>query len=178
MGLLAAGQAQFELGPALAGEKEPQRDDRQAFRLRLAEELVDLGSVEEQLPLALGLVVVAVALFEWGDVSADQPGLVALDARVGVRQVDLAGPDGLDLGAGQDEAGLERVLDREFVPRPAVQGDRLLGNLSAPSGGMVRIRDCNRATAKARLRSRQPDAETPVLFGPAFHSYPTHRVSD
>jgi hypothetical protein len=133
VGLLAPGEPQLELGPAFAGEIEAQRDDRQALRLRLAEQLVDLGAVQEQLPLALGLVVVPVGLLERSDVGADQPGLVALDARVGIRQVDLAGADGLDLGAGQDDTGLERVLDREFVPCPAVQGDGVLGNLRAPS---------------------------------------------
>ena len=61
--------------------------------------------------IALGLVVVAVGLLERRDVGADQPGLVALDARVGIGQVDLAGADGLDLGAGQDDPGLERLLD-------------------------------------------------------------------
>ena len=135
MGLLAAGQPELELRAALVGEIEAERDDRQALRLGLAEQLIDLGAVEEQLPLALGLVVVAVALLERSDVGADQPRFVALDARVGIRQVDLAGADGLDLGAGQDETGLERVLDAELVPRPTVQGDGVLGNLRAPSAG-------------------------------------------
>ena len=135
MGLLAAGEPELDLGPAPAGEVEAERDECQALRIGLAEELVDFGAVQQQLPLALGLVVVAVALLERGDVGADQPGLVAFDARVRVRQVDLAGADGLDLGAGQDETGLERVLDAELVPCPAIEGNGLLGYLGAPSSG-------------------------------------------
>jgi hypothetical protein len=73
-------------------------------------------------------MVVAVALLERRDVGTDQPRLVALDARVGVGQVDLAGPDRLDLGAGQDEAGLDGLLDRELVSRPAVERDGVLRN--------------------------------------------------
>ena len=80
--------------------------------------------VEEQLAGPLRLVVVAVRLLERRDVGADQPGLVALDPRVGVGQVDLAGPDRLDLGPGQDDPRLERVLDAELVARPSVEGDR------------------------------------------------------
>jgi hypothetical protein len=128
--------------------------------------------VEEQLPLALGLVVVAVALLERRDVGADQPRLVALDPRVGVRQVDLAGADRLDLGAGQDEAGLDDLLDRELVSRSPIERDGLLGNVRAPSGGNGESGshaegDCVRHSQ----RESRP-------IGPAFISYPTHRVSD
>ena len=49
--------------------------------LRLAEELVDLAPVEEQLAVPLRLVVLAVALLARRDVRADQPRLARLDAR-------------------------------------------------------------------------------------------------
>jgi hypothetical protein len=167
VGLLAPGEAQLDLGPALVGEVEAERNQRQPLRPRPAEELVDLGPAEEELADALGLVVVAIALLERRDVGADQPCLVALDARVGVGQVDLAGADRLDLGAGQDEAGLDGLLDRELVPRPPIEGDGLLGNVRAPSGtiGTVRIARDPRPRPAA-------DAETPVLFGPALQSFP------
>jgi hypothetical protein len=129
VGLLAPGEAQLHLRPALAGEVQAERHQRQALRLRPAQQLVDLGAPEEELPDALGLVVVAIALLERRDVGADQPRLVALDARVGVGDVDLAGADRLDLRAGQDEAGLDRLLDRELVSRLPVQRDGVLGNL-------------------------------------------------
>ena len=56
----------------------------------------------------------------------DGEGLVAFDPGVRVRQVDLAGPDRLDLGAGQHDARLERLVDGEIVTSPSVEGDRLL----------------------------------------------------
>ena len=88
------------------------------------EQLVDLGAVEQQLARrASARGCSGCRLLERRDVGADEPGLAALDARVGVGQVDLAGADRLDLGAGQDDAGLERVVDREVVAGSSVEGD-------------------------------------------------------
>src|SRR6266487_4242593 len=82
--------------------------------------------MEEELPDPLRFMVVAVGLLEGGDVGADEPGLVALDARIGIGEVDLAGPDRLDLRPGQDDARLERLVDRVLVSGPPVEGHRLL----------------------------------------------------
>ena len=164
--LLAAGQAQLDLRPALAGQVQPERDDRQALRLRLAEQLVDLGAVEEQLADPLGLVVVAVGLLERRDVGADQPRLVALDARVGVGEVDLAGPDRLDLGAGQDDPGLERVLDAELVPCPPVEGDVFSGIVRAPSYRAER--EVAGSYAMRASSARRPETQESRPIGPAF----------
>ena len=71
-------------------------------------------------------MVVAVALLERRDVGADQPGLVALDPGVGIGELDLAGADRLDLGAGQDDPGLERFLDAELMSRSSIERDGLL----------------------------------------------------
>src|SRR5689334_7770284 len=62
--LLAAGQAELDLGAASGRDVQPQRHDRLALGLRPPEQLVDLGAVEQQLANALGLVVVAVTLLE------------------------------------------------------------------------------------------------------------------
>ena len=91
--LLAARQPELDLGPAALVDVQPQRHDRLALGLGPAQQLVDLGAVEQQLAGPLRLVVVAVAALERGDVGADQPRLAALDARVGVGQVGLAGAD-------------------------------------------------------------------------------------
>ena len=54
-------------------------------------ELVDLGAVEQQLPVALGHVVeLDAARLPGCDVHADQPRLPAFDAREGLLEVDLA----------------------------------------------------------------------------------------
>ena len=121
--LLAAGEPELDLGPALLVDVEPQRDDRLALGLRLAQQLVDLGAVEEELAGPLGLVVVAVAAFERRDVGADEPRLAALDPGVGVGQVGLAGSERLDLRPGQDDARLERLVDREVVAGSSVERD-------------------------------------------------------
>jgi len=126
--LLAAPQADLQLGVAPVVDVEAERDEGQALRLRPAEELVDLVLVEEELASALRLVVPAVAGRVRGDVGADEPGLTAVDPGVGLLQAHLAGPDRLDLRAGQDDASLEGVLDAELVARLAVEGDGLLAH--------------------------------------------------
>src|SRR5436190_11602957 len=116
--------------------------------------------MEEELADPLRLVVVAVRLLERRDVGADQPRLVPLDARVGIGQGDLAGPDRLDLRAGQDDPCLERLVDVELMTRPPVEGDRLLVCHGVPCGTRM----------GARRRKAGPKAGS--------LSYPTHRVSD
>ena len=80
-------------------------------------DLVDLDAVQQQLALAAGGVVGPGALGVLGDVHVAQPGLAVVDVHetVDERRASLA--QGLDLGALQDESGLEDVLDREVVAR-------------------------------------------------------------
>jgi len=68
-------------------------------------------------------------------VGANEPGLVPVDAGERIGQVHLPGPDRLDLGPGQGEAGLDRVVDRELVAGAPVEGDRLLGDGGDTSAG-------------------------------------------
>ena len=139
----------------LPADVEPQRDDRLALRLRPAEQLVDLASGGgAACASASARGCSGCRLLERRDVGADQPGLAALDAGVGVGQVGLAGPDRLDLRPGQDDAGLERLLDREFVAGSSVEGDGLSSSRHAVAP---------RSSALAR-----PDARTPAQCGPAF----------
>src|SRR5207237_3894227 len=81
--LFAASQAELDLCPATLTDVEAERDDRLALLLRPPEELVDLGSMEEELARPLRLVVVAVALLERRDVGADEPRLALLDPAEG-----------------------------------------------------------------------------------------------
>ena len=76
----------------------------------------------------------------------------------------------------RDEAGLERLLDRELIPRPPIQGDGFLGNVRTP--WMDRSNGVPDGTVRIACTTPTPNAETPVLCGPALPSYPTHRVSD
>ncbi len=59
------------------------------------------------------------------DVNAFEERLAVLDARVTVAQICAMRPQRLDLGAGEREAGLERLLDKEVVPRLAVVDDQV-----------------------------------------------------
>ena len=124
--LLAARQAELDLGPAAVVDVQPEGHDRLPLLARPPDQLVDLRAVEQQLPFALGLVVAALGrcLLERRDVGADQPRLaVAVDARIRIGQVDLVGANRLDLGAGQCEAGLHGLVDRIFMSGSPVQGD-------------------------------------------------------
>src|SRR5919106_3475972 len=129
MGLLAACDANLELGVAPA-DVEPQRNEGEALRGLEAKQLTDLIAVEQELARAVRDVVVAVALGVLGDVRADEPGLAALDADVGLGDVDLVRANALDLGAGQHDARLEGLLDGVVVSRAPVDGDRLVGHRS------------------------------------------------
>ncbi len=119
--LLALGQTELNLGPALVADVHAQRHDRQPLGRGLAHQRVDLRPVEQQLAVAPRLVVVAVALLEWRDVRVHQPRLALFDTRIGVGQVGLAGTDALDLRTGQDDARLERIGDEVVVARLAVE---------------------------------------------------------
>src|SRR4029453_10202562 len=80
--LLAARQGELDLGPPATRDVQPERADRLPPGLGRAEQLVELGWMEQQLARPLRLVVVAVALLERRDVRADQPRLPVLDPGV------------------------------------------------------------------------------------------------
>ena len=93
MELLAAPQADLELGSAALIDVHLERHEREPLGLCLGQQGQYLAAMEQQLALALGLVVVAVACVPGRDVRADQPRLAALDARVCVGEAHLSGPD-------------------------------------------------------------------------------------
>ena len=82
--------------------------------------------MQEELPVALGLVVLDPGLVVGVDVRADEPGLTLADVRVGLLEADLALPERLDLAPGQHDARLEALEEVVVVPRLAVLGDRFL----------------------------------------------------
>ena len=125
------------------------------FCLRPAQQLVDLAPMEQQLPVPLRLVVVAVALLEGRDVGADQPGLALLDPGVGAGDVHLAGADRLDLGAGQRDAGLEGLLDRELMARFSVEGDGRIVAHGWLRGSEVGAKDIRRAHERRPYADRR-----------------------
>jgi len=160
VGLLAPGEPQLQLGMAALVDVEAERDERQPLGLRLDRQHVDLVAVEEELAGPLRLVVEAIAAGPLGDMSADQPRLAALDPGVRLGQADSAGPDRLDLGPAQDEADLQRVLDRELVAGTAVDGDGPLAGGVGMAGADDLVAPASRVSGggwpRWNRRSRSP----------------------
>lgn len=67
--LFAFGQPEFNFGKAPLGKIDAERDKREPLLLRLAEKLIDLLAVEEQLPGTERLVIHDVAVTVGADVA-------------------------------------------------------------------------------------------------------------
>src|SRR6185295_2459550 len=120
--LLAAGQADLDLDPATL-EVDLQRHDRQALLGRLAHDAGDLALVEQQLAVALGLVIGVGAVAVRIDVTAPEPRLAVTHGGVGILEVHLPVAQGFDLGPAQHKAGLESLEDLVLVSRASVRCD-------------------------------------------------------
>src|SRR5262249_50902116 len=107
------------------------------------------------------LVVGPGALGVLGDVYRVQVDLAVLDLREGVDERGPAGAQGLDLGTGQREAGLEGVEDRVVVPRLAVGGDHLAALLS----GHGRSPPLTRGLAIVARQQRQSGSQSSGCTG-------------
>ena len=125
MQLLAARERELELGAALLVEIELERNDRHALALDARGEPVDLPAMQQQFARPLRRVIEAAGLQVFGDVGVDEPHLAF--ARIGIGFADgrLALAQRLHLGAGQRDAGLERLADLIVEARLAVVGDDL-----------------------------------------------------
>src|SRR5262245_53050621 len=130
--LASARQPDLDLGPP-GLEVEPEGDEGQPPLGYLAGEPRDLPAVQEQLPVALRIVVgvgpVAVGI----DVAAEQPRLTVADGGVGILERHLAVAQRLHLGPPQNEPGLDGLEDLVLVPRAPVGGDvpGLVGHVRA-----------------------------------------------
>lgn len=142
MGGLAAGEADEEFGVPAVVEVESERYDGHAFLHDLALESGDLAPVGEERSWAGEFVLLWAggAILADADVVQFQGGRVALDADEALGQRDVAVADRFDLGADEDDADLEHVVDVEVVPGAAVFDDslglvfRLSGHDAGPFG--------------------------------------------
>ena len=125
VGLLAAGQRQLHLDLAL-GEVQRQRHQCQVAVADLADQVVDLLAVQQQLAVAPRRVVGPAAVVILGDVQVAQPDLAVVDGGERVGQRRLAVAQALHLGADQRDPGLEGLEDRIVVPRFAIGRDDLV----------------------------------------------------
>src|SRR5437879_13747714 len=87
--------------------------------------------MKEELSIPLGHVVGVGAVAVRADVAAQKPTLPIADGGVAVLEVHQAGPERLDLGAPEHQAGLDRLENLVLVPGATVGCDRAIaGRLS------------------------------------------------
>src|SRR3546814_20840913 len=82
--------------------------------------------MKEKIARALGLMVEAVAVTEFGYVGVDQPDFLLLHLGIAFGDRAFAEAERLHLGAGERDAGFIFVLDGIIVARAPVLGDDLL----------------------------------------------------
>src|SRR5271154_3897463 len=114
--MLALGKSQLDLGAAVF-EVDFQRNDRVALLAHTTPQAIDLASMHQQFSRASLLVAELAGGSVRADVYAFEERLTVFDARVTVAQICAMRPQRFDLGPGQREAGLERLLDKEVMPR-------------------------------------------------------------
>src|SRR5215216_6028388 len=111
---LAAGDGEFELYVAVSGV-ELQGDQGLAVLLALSGETGYLPSVQEELAVAGRVLGYVRGVLVGGDVGADEERLPVPYPHVALLEVRPAGAHGLDLRAGERDAGLVGLLYVEIV---------------------------------------------------------------
>src|SRR5579871_657060 len=96
--LLAPAEADFDLG-MIALEIELEGNQCQPLCLHLADQIVDLAAMQQQLAVAQGVVVHVRSLLIDGDMAAFQPDFAVFDTRKRAAQVHLAVADGFNFCA-------------------------------------------------------------------------------
>ena len=121
--LFPFGQPEFDLRKASFGEIDTEGDERQSLLLRLAEKLIDLLAVEEQLPGAEGFVIHDVAVAVGTDVAMVEKDLPFSHAGVTVLQIHTPISQGLDLRTLEHDTRLELLFYEIVVVGLAISDD-------------------------------------------------------
>src|SRR6188508_2685018 len=121
--LLAAGECDLDLHLAVL-EVDPCRHEGQTALARLPEQRDDLAAVEQELAVAVGLVIRDVPLRVLVDVSSDEPDLALAHVRERPRKVGAAGAQRLHLRARERDARLVALEQVVVVPRSPVLCDQ------------------------------------------------------
>src|SRR5439155_21449198 len=108
--LFASRQPELDLGPAIL-EIEAERNQSKSLFADPSAEAIDLPLMKEELPIPLGIVVGVRAVAVGVDVAAEEPAFPVSDGCVAVLEVHQAGPERLDLGPAEHQAGLHRLED-------------------------------------------------------------------
>src|SRR5512133_2455634 len=98
--LLAPRECDLELRAAVL-EVEAGRHERQPLLVDGPDQGIDLAPVQEELPVAVGVVVGDVSLCVLVDVGADEPDLAVADVGIRLGERDTAVAERLDLRSGQ-----------------------------------------------------------------------------
>src|SRR3546814_2550536 len=118
--LLALGEREFDLGAAAAVEIDRERHERHALPHHARVHLVDLTPVEQQLARTPRFVIVPIAVTEFGNITVDQPNLIAFYLGITLGDRALAEAQRFDLGPLQRDPRLEHLLDRIVEARAPV----------------------------------------------------------
>jgi hypothetical protein len=127
--LLTPRQRELDLHPPVL-EVELRRDEREPALRDLSGERGDLLSVQEELSVAIRIVVGQVPLLVNRDVRTDEPRLLPTHVRIGLLQGSPSVAKRLDLGPGEDHTGLDPVEEVVVVPRAAVVDDQVFATPS------------------------------------------------
>ena len=122
--LFAAAQPKLKLDVVLL-EIDLGRDQRESLLFSLADQLVDLNMMQQQLAHPGRIVVLPVTEGVFGDVHVVDEHLAVLNAAERFLEIHLAVADRLDLGSGQHNAGFKGLLDIIIVVSLFVGGDDL-----------------------------------------------------
>ena len=113
VGFFASTDTDNELGIALFGDEESQRNDSKAYIIVDLLELIDFAFGEQEFAVTTRVVVIVGAVEVFSDVHTFYPHLRIFDDAVGVGQARLTLSDRLNLGACQHETGCVGI--RDFV---------------------------------------------------------------
>lgn len=130
VGLLALAQTNLQFDPALF-KIDAGRDDRKPTLVNFADQFKNLGVMEQELahPRRVRGIFPA-ALLIGTDVHVVDEDLAVLDPAEGLLKADLAEPQRLHLGAGQDQAGFKDIVDKIVVVRLFITGDKFDAHIS------------------------------------------------
>ncbi len=149
MQLLAFGDGEFQLRAAARVEIDLERHQRHALTLDGAGKVGKLPHVHEQFAPPPRLMVEPVGLQILRQMRVDQPEFAALDGGVALGDVRLAAAQRLDLGAGQHDAGFQRLKDFVVEPGLAVFGGGRPGRRAMARFGRIALCPGRRCLARA-----------------------------
>src|ERR1700687_982726 len=143
--LFALRQREFDFDLAIL-EIHARGNQRESLLLGLANQLANFFFVKQKFAGTKGGMIGVVAVLIGADMAVEEPEFTILDQPVGVFEIGFAGSNGLHLGSGENNSGLEFFEQEIVVTRVPVYSGILLsggGGLAArillPIGlGLVR----------------------------------------